>query len=170
MSKKILIIFAVIIIIIISVIIYKTKKSAPDNSIPYNKDSDLKYAGAYSGTYTYKQFGQKIATININFTYKNKDNILLNEVSFDECKVFPDGKDILTDCPDKTVRLDESTQTIVGSCIDAVTRDGYVKNVKIHSLKLNFSEDTIESVNISGSATVSFIKKNETFKIPVTRI
>ena len=167
----ILIILLIILILIICVFIYKyitKKKEIPDNSILFNKDVDTNYTGRYTGTYTYKIAFKTIAIMNVDFTYKNKDNIILNNVSFDKCTAFPHGKNILSDCTNTTVSLNESDQKIVGSCIDTITSDGYINNVKIYSLKLIFSQDNIESIDVKLSVSTG-ITINETFKIPLIR-
>jgi hypothetical protein len=172
----ILIIIIIIIVIAFLLILFglfiknRTKsETRTGNLIKYNKGNDSNYQGKYSGTYTYKKAWQTIAIMNIDFTYKNKNNILLNNVSFDKCKAFPHGKDILSDCTDKKVILNEIDSTIVGSCINTITSDNYIKNVKIYSMKLNFSEDKIETIDINLKVSIVGININDTFKITLTR-
>jgi hypothetical protein len=115
-----------------------------------------------------KTFGKTVAIMVVDFTYKNKDNILLNDVSFAKCTAFPHGKNILSDCTNKIVTLNKSDSSIVGSCINTITSDGYIDNVKIYSLKLVFSKDNIERVDVKLKVSIG-ISINDTFKITLTR-
>ena len=127
-----------------------------------------KYTGTYSGKFTYPGL-----TMRVKFTYKNKNNIRLDQISFDPGMAFTDGKDLLLSCPDKTVRIDGSDM-LAGPCIDTITTPGHINHVDIGYIKLNFTSTKIKSVDVKAKVSIKkpfggTINKDEVFTVDLTR-